>query len=74
MNNEHKNTLNRTNKWKNQMNMKFIEFCYQRPAIDNTEKFVFLLSNPEVGIITSEYLNKALQIRTYLVEIHKQNG
>ena len=33
MNNEHKNALNRTNKWKNQMNMKFIEFCYQRPAI-----------------------------------------
>ena len=42
--------------------------------LDDTEKFVFLLSNPEVGKITSEYLNKALQIRTYLVENHKQNG
>ena len=39
MNNEHKNTLNRTNKWKNQMNMKFIEFCYQRPAINMYIKF-----------------------------------
>ena len=42
--------------------------------LDDTEKFVFLLSNPEVGKIISEYLNKALQIRTYLVENHKQNG
>ena len=42
--------------------------------LDDTEKFVFLLSNPEVGKIISEYLNKALQVRTYLVENHKQNG
>ena len=38
------------------------------------KKFVFLLSNPDVGKIISEYLNKALQVRTYLVENHMQNG
>ena len=50
------------------------EINFRFGLLDDTEKFVFLLSNPEVGKITSEYLNKTLQIRTYLVENHNQNG
>ena len=42
--------------------------------LDENEKFIFLLSKPEAGKLISEYLNKALQIRSFLVESHKQNG
>ena len=42
--------------------------------LDDNEKFIFLLSKPEAGKIISEYLNKTLQIRSFLVETHKQNG
>ena len=42
--------------------------------LDDDEKFTFVLSNPEAGKIISEYLNKTLQIRTFLVENYKQNG
>ena len=43
-------------------------------VLDNNEKFIFLLSNSAAGKLISEYLNKTLQIRRFLVENHKQNG
>ena len=42
--------------------------------LDENEKFIFLLSNPEVAKLISEHLNKTLQIRKFLVENPKQNG
>lgn len=42
--------------------------------LDDNEKFIFLLSKPEAGKMISEYLNKTLQIRSFLVENYKQNG
>ena len=42
--------------------------------LDENEKFIFLLSNPEVAKLISGHLNKTLQIRKFLVENPKQNG
>ena len=42
--------------------------------LDDNEKFIFLLSKPEAGKMTGEYLNKTFQIRNFLVVNHKQNG
>ena len=43
--------------------------------LDDNEKFyIFLLSKPEAGKMISEYFNKTLQIRSFLVENYKQNG
>ena len=43
-------------------------------VLDENEKFIFLLSNPEIGKLISAYINKTLQIRTFLAENPKQNG
>ena len=42
--------------------------------LDENEKFIFLLSNPDAGNDVSKFLNKALQIRNFLLEGYKQNG
>ena len=42
--------------------------------LDDNEKFIFILSKPEASKIAGEYLNKTLQIRSFLLENHKRNG
>ena len=42
--------------------------------LDDDEKFIFILSKPEASKIAGEYLNKTLQIRSFLLENHKRNG
>ena len=59
MNNEHKNTLNITNKWKNQTNMKFIKFCYRRPAI---------LERDHKGNLRKSFFRQTFRIGAVLVK------
>ena len=42
--------------------------------LDDNDKFIFLLSKPEAGKKTSEYINKTLELRNFLAEKPKQNG
>jgi len=42
--------------------------------LNELEKFCFLLTAQGNGDLISEYLNKTLQIRRYLIEKPKQNG
>ena len=56
------------------------EFEFEMAEIDNTfndlddnDKFIFLLSKPEAGKKTSEYINKTLELRNFLAEKPKQN-
>ena len=42
--------------------------------LNEYEKFCFLLKAQDAGDLISEYLNKTLQIRKYLIEKPKQNG
>ena len=43
-------------------------------TLNDERKFCFLLTSPDARKKISEYLNKTLQIRKYLIENHKQNG